>query len=285
MNANSPQKTPAIKQWLAEATAMLSDAGIKSARLDSELILAHTLNRPRTFLHAHPGEPLTDRQNEIASARLELRQDHVPVAYIVGHKHFFGRSFYITTATLVPRPESEDMISLLLMLMGNNLTLLPDTSTKRLVDVGTGSGNLGITAKLEMPELDVTLVDESKHALEVAKKNADALKADVRIVQSNLLDNYPFKADYVLANLPYVDRTWERSPELNHEPPSALFADQGGLALIYRLLEQARYKLQNHGILIIEADPTQHKSIIEKAQTNRLSLINTLNYQLAFSLD
>jgi release factor glutamine methyltransferase len=285
MNANLPPKTPAnalaVSDWLAEATRQLVFANIPSARLDAELLLAHTLRRPRTWLHGHGDETLSERHREIANARLDLRLDRVPVAYIIGHKEFYGRMFKVTTATLIPRPESESLITLVKEAVPNNKTLLPDAPLK-LVDVGTGSGILGITAKLEHPELDVTLIDTSRHALNVTQDNAQALKAEVTILQSNLLAKYPFVADIIVANLPYVNPEWERSPETNHEPADALFATNNGLSLIFELLIQTKEKLTRGGKLILEADPTQHQAIIKEASKYGLVLVTSDGYGLLF---
>jgi release factor glutamine methyltransferase len=265
MNANSLPQALAINDWLADATRQLVFAEIPSARLDGELILAHTLRKNRSYLHAHPEETLTDRSIEIANARLSLRLERVPVAYIIGHKEFYGHQFSVTTATLIPRPESESLIELLKQVVPRNISLLKEKPL-RLVDVGTGSGSLGITAKLLYPELAVTLSDVSRHALKIAEKNAADLHAAVHILQSNLLADYPFTADIIIANLPYVDAEWERSPETDHEPASALFAANHGKALIYELLVQTKDKLINGGSLILEADPVQHADIITEAK-------------------
>lgn len=270
MNENSPQQTPAINSWLHDATLELVGAGISSAKLDAELILAHTIGKPRTYLHAHDDEPLTDRQREIANARLRLRVERTPLAYIIGHKEFYGHRFKVTPSTLIPRPESEAMIDLLIE--ADRQTSLPLSAPRRLVDVGTGSGCLGISAKLALPELDVTLIDVSRHALTVAEYNARALHADVTLLQSNLLSSYPFTAHYILANLPYVDRQWERSPETKYEPELALFADRDGLALIDKLLADAPARLSAGGHVFIEADQRQHDAIVATAKTHGLRL-------------
>lgn len=265
MNENSLPQAPAISDWLADATRQLAGISITSARLDSELILAHTLRETRSHLHAHPEEILTERTVEIASARLALRLERVPVAYIIGHKEFYGHQFAVSTATLIPRPESETLIELLKQVVPRNVALLKENPL-RLVDVGTGSGNLGITAKILYPELNVTLTDISRHALKVADKNARNHAVDVSILYSNLLAEYPFTADIIIANLPYVDPEWERSPETDHEPDSALFAANHGKALIYELLVQTKEKLASGGSLLIEADPEQHGDIIAEAK-------------------
>jgi release factor glutamine methyltransferase len=266
---------PAINHWLETATQELKTAGIPSARLDAEIILAHTLRKPRTFLHAHSDDSLDPRQCEIADARLQLRIDRTPIAYIVGHKEFYGRQFKVTPSTLIPRPESEAIIHLL----KKYSTTVAD---KKLVDVGTGSGCLGITAKLEIPEFTVTLTDISRHALHVAEMNAAYHKATVSLIHGDLLARYPFSADIILANLPYVDEAWERSPETNHEPPEALFASAGGLHLINRLLYETKTQLADNGLIIIEADPRQHETITETAKKVGLKLLEAEGFIQVF---
>jgi release factor glutamine methyltransferase len=270
-----------IKDWLDDATRQLSSAEIPSARLDAELLLAHTVRKPRTWLHGHNDEPLEARQLEIARARLDLRLDRVPVAYIIGHKEFYGHTFKVTTATLIPRPESEALIELLDEAVPKNERLIAERPL-RFVDVGTGSGSLGITAKLQYPELDVMLTDVSRHALNVAEENARALQADVELIQSDLLTSYPFVADIIVANLPYVDIEWQRSPETDHEPASALFAANHGLALIFDLIVQTKEKLAIGGKLILEADPEQHPAIKKEAAKYGLVLHQERDYGLLF---
>ena len=139
-----------------------------------------TLRKDRTYLHAHQKEEIDPRRFDIAEARLQLRLEHIPLAYILGYKEFYGRQFKVSPSVLVPRPESEDMISLFLTLTND------DNSPKTLIDVGTGSGILGITAKLEKPSLRVILSDVNELALDIAAKNANNLNADVTIQQQSL---------------------------------------------------------------------------------------------------
>lgn len=260
-------ETSSISSWLRATTEQLQNAGVSSARLDAELILSHTLRKSKTWLHAHSEDTLDRRHRDIADARIDLRLDRVPVAYIIGHKEFYGRRFDVTTATLIPRPESEFIIE--------QLETLPLRPGAHLVDVGTGSGCLGITAKLEYPELNVTLVDIDPHALTVAKRNAKKLGADILILRSNLLADYPYPPDIIIANLPYVDRDWERSPETEHEPSIALFADDNGLLLIKQLIDQAVLKLNPGGILILESDRRQHHIVTTYAEQKSFILTNS----------
>lgn len=248
-----------ISNWLREATKDLKQHDIDSARLDAEIILAHTLRKSRTWLHAHTDEEIEPRFRDIADARIDLRRDRVPIAYIVGHKEFYGRRFTVSPQVLIPRPESEELIAALKDITPPLLGLSP--SQKRLVDIGTGSGVLGITAKLELPELDVTLSDIDRGALLVAKKNAAMHDAHVTFVESNLLQRLYRPIDIILANLPYVSHSWELAPELAHEPEKALFADDNGHALINRLIVQSADRLAANGYLILEADPRQLSTI------------------------
>ncbi len=285
---------PAIKDWVISATKQLSVAKIISARLDAEIILADILKKDRTYLHAHPDRILDDQQLNDANGYITKRLNRIPIAYITGYKEFYGRNFAVTPATLIPRPESEDIITILkdILLPANPSTMLSTsgvipisyfpTPNPRLVDIGTGSGCLGITAKLELPNLNVTLTDISTEALEIATRNAKNLTADVTILQSDLLKEYEAKPDFIIANLPYVDKLWERSPETNYEPALALFADNNGKALIEKLIIEASKKIHNKGYLIIEADPEQHQDLINYAQRHSFTIDQQINYILVF---
>lgn len=275
MNAKLSPKTPAIKDWLALTAVKLSDAGIPSANLDAEIILSFTLKKDRTYLHAHPEQIISSLTLKSVNNLLDERLKRVPIAYLTGKKEFYGRQFTVTPDTLIPRPESEDVITI--------LHQLKPSGKLSLIDVGTGSGCLGITAKLEFPSLSVTLADISSEALKVAKSNADRLSADVKMLQSDLLQCYADEPDIIVANLPYVDKDWERSPETGHEPKMALFADNHGLSIIETLIAQAKDKLANNGCIVLEADPAQHQAIIEFAAEQSFKLQKQLNYILAFS--
>ena len=253
-----------ISTWLKHAAEHLKNAGITSAQLDAELLLANTLRKNRTYLHAHLDKEIDPRRIDIAEARLSLRLDRVPLAYILGKKEFYGREFDASPSVLVPRPESEEMINMLLKLAPQ------DNQPRTLIDVGTGSGCLGITAALELPDnWHVVLSDISSKALSVAEKNAKKLGANVFIQKQSLLLGQFEKLDCILANLPYVDKSWKNaSPELRHEPSEALYAGEGGLKLIRELIQQAPKHLADQGLLLIEADEEQHQTIIAFGRQN-----------------
>lgn len=271
-----------IAEFLREVERRFSHADIPSPRLDAEVLLSHALGVDRTWLHAHGDKPLQEDFLQTVHELLGRRLNREPIAYIIGAKEFYGREFIVTPDVLIPRPESETMIDILKSL--HSSILAKNTRSKEqifLIDVGTGSGCLGITAKLEIPELDVTLSDVSPAALAVAQKNAERLQADVRVTESSLLSSLQRPASsvhFILANLPYVDRSWERSPETDHEPALALFAGDGGLELILRLIDQARTVLAPGGYLLLEADPEQHEAIVAHGQQRGLRLETVRDY-------
>lgn len=278
MNANWQPQMPVIKDWLDLAAKKLADANIPTNKLDAELILAYCLGKNRTFLHAHPELKIEETTLKTADNMLLSRLKRMPIAYLTGIKEFYGRQFKVNKDTLIPRPESEMIIESL-----KEITAIdgPHKNLK-LIDVGTGSGCLGITAKLELPFLDVTLIDISSKALNIAKENANSLSTYVSTVQSDLLAAYNDTVDIIIANLPYVDKSWDRSPETEYEPGLALFADDYGMELIKKLVIQSTDKLQKQGYLIIEADPDQHNNIITFAKQNHFEVLSIKDYIVSF---
>lgn len=213
----------------------------------------------------------------------------LPKAYRNGFKDFYGRDFLVTPDVLIPRPETEQIIDLLLTLAGK--PYLPGMKAPKrvlperpiIVDVGTGSGCIAITTKLELKDAKVIGVDIEEGALKIAEKNAQKFGADVALIKSNLLENIKEKPDVVIANLPYVDENWSwlDKKTLSAEPSSALYAKDGGLELIKRLIaELAKLKTEH---ILLESDPCQHRDIIEFAEKNGLHLNETRGFILYFS--
>lgn len=266
-----------VDAWLAAAAAQLRTAGIASSRLDSELLLSHVLQRPRHWLHAHGDSTLLHEQQVQAEQLLARRLRHEPLAYLVGHKEFYGRDFVVSPAVLVPRPETEQMITLLLQLI--------QPTQRTIADIGTGSGILAITAQLELSQCQVDAYDISLEALAIAQHNSKQHGAtSVHFIQSDLLAAAQQRYDVILANLPYVNPAWQRDDrETAHEPALALFAKDDGLALISTLLAQTEQWLAPSGLLILEADPCQHSRIIARAAAHQLTYMRSEGYALAFT--
>lgn len=236
------------------------------SRLDAELILANSLGKDRVFLHAHPEFELSEDVEKRADADCLRRKKHEPLAYILGYKDFYGRKFMVTPDVLIPRPETEAIIN-----------LAKELKTQKILDVGTGSGCIAITLKLELPDSDVVALDISPKALKIAEQNAAKLGAKIAFRESDLLEKVQGEYDLIVANLPYVDKKWDwLSPELTFEPEQALFAEDSGLYDIKRLISQVEQRLTNDGAVILESDLSQHEAIREYVEQNtNLSFVKT----------
>lgn len=207
---------------------------------------------------------------------------------------FYGREFLVTSDVLIPRPETEAAVDMVLSLAGKSylpgVSVPPSVLPRRpkILDVGTGSGCIAVTLKLELPEALVLACDVSEKALLVARENAEKFgvcggKTGVEFKKSDLLcaygkcDKNEPDFDVIVANLPYVDRNWEWISGLENEPEIALFAKDGGLAVIFRLLRQVRNRTR---YLIIEADPCQHDRIKEEIKKYKYEIIKINGYQI-----
>lgn len=209
-------------------------------------------------------------------------------AYQDGYQDFYGRDFIVTPDVLIPRPETEQIIDVVLNLAGKpylpgvkpSQRVLP--KNPKIVDVGTGSGCIAITIKKELPEAEVTAVDVSKPAIKIAQKNAEKLGVHISIIISNLLEKVKFTPNLVVANLPYVDKNWDwlDRAALNQEPEIALFADDEGLSLIKKLIDQAAEKGIKY--LVLEADPCQHAKIKQYAKLKNYQLLEIRGFILSF---
>ena len=219
-----------------------------------------------------------------------MSEDSFPKAYKDGFKEFFGREFKVSPDVLIPRPETETMVEMVLSLAGKSYlpgVKVPESVLSKhpkILDVGTGSGCVAISLKLEIPEAEVYALDISKPALKVAEENAKRLKAKVNFFESDLLSNVPKDEtfDVIVANLPYVDKTWPWIKSIEHEPEVALYAGDGGLELILKLLKQVQDRTK---YLILEADPVQHDRIRIESQENQFKVLKTNNYQILLACD
>lgn len=243
-----------IQTFLTQSTKALQAAGIKTARLDCLVLAQHVLQKDKAWLLAHLECDLSPTQQHDLRMLVKKRAQRYPLAYLTGHKEFYGRDFFVTPDVLIPRPETEALVEF-------TKRLNPTT----ILDVGTGSGNIAITLALET-NAQVIASDVSKKALAIAQKNASNLGSKVVFVESNLLANIKGQFSCIVANLPYVGRSWQRSPETIAEPRLALFADNDGLELINNLIAQAPAHLIPGGHLLLEANPKQHINIQKIAQ-------------------
>lgn len=204
----------------------------------ARLLLQHVLDKSFTQLTLSMPDALTEQQQQRFIALVEQHIAGKPVQYLIGTEEFYGRDFIVNEAVLIPRPETEELVL-------EALKRIPKLFTNdaiKLADIGTGSGAIAISMKKEMPALQVTATDLSEAALVVAQQNARNLKADIQFLQGDLtepLEKASF--DVVLSNPPYIaveDAEIMEDIVLEHEPHSALFAEEEGLQLYRKLSEQ-----------------------------------------------
>lgn len=268
----------------------------KLDRLDTELLLAYILGTDRSYIKSHPKRRLTLREQLRFLYVVWLRRHNTPIAYITGHKEFFGLDFEVNKHTLVPRPETE----LLVELVQKQVTNIKDTNTV-LIDIGTGSGCIPVSLSVILSNAKDPLVqptsdnerdpsvatltqddkvkilasDISKQALKIASRNAKKHNADIRFKRGNLLKPWSHEIMkqwghvIVTANLPYItEQQWEQEASIKKEPKSALVADEHGLALYRELLEQLLdLNIQSAITLYFEIDPDQAPHIAPLVDT------------------
>lgn len=249
-----------IAEILLIAKQKLMNHGIKSWNLDSELIVSHVLNLSRLELITKDEDFVTKEQQNLIDELISRRISDEPLAYLLNKKEFYGRDFYVDNSVLVPRIETESII----------FNLPRDNRPKKVLDIGTGSGCIAITIKLEKPDYIVDALDISENALKTAELNAKNLSANVHFFHSNLLSNVKDKYDLIIANLPYVDDSWNIDLNtLSYEPSSALFAKREGLDLIYKLLDEVDKIANQNALLYLESDETQIPKIIEYTKNKK----------------
>lgn len=267
-----------VGEWLKKTEQKFKKVGITSPKLDAEIILSDILKKNRAWLIAHAEHIFQGWSLEKAEMWCSRREKHEPLAYIRGFKEFYGRDFLVSKSVLIPRPESEALVDL--------AKSCPLESGDSILDVGTGSGILGITLKLELPEIEATLLDVSKNALKIAEKNARKLGAEVSFEEKNILklekntelSHAPYKL--IIANLPYVDEHWQRSRSVDFEPDVALFSPQRGLWHYINFLGAAPHFLAKNGFVVIEADPRQQDELLHYAERLNFKLVSKDNFAL-----
>ncbi len=274
-----------IRDLIIVATSRLKSARIPEPRLEAESLLAHLLKRDLAWMLAHADALVSKERAKTYAALISKRTRHVPFAQIVGEKGFYGRVFNVTKDVLIPRPETELLIEAVLSavaasgmppripvgMRGGVTGAAAETAT--ILDVGTGSGAIGLTLAAELPKTRAILCDISAKALSVAKQNARRMKLTRRISfkKIDILKNrsLDFTRDdkrniILVANLPYLPlATWQAAqPEVRaHEPKLALVSGKDGLdhyrALFKNLVRWKRLP----ALLALEAEPGQFEEL------------------------
>lgn len=281
-----------IRDWLK--TARYEVEG-----LDAELILLEALRRvrkekfllDRSELVKRSEDELGSTELKIAENLLKQRKSGLALAYILGYKEFYGRKFKVNKNVLIPRPETEEVLEVVLTRVQKICSERDLAKRVKVVDVGTGSGCIACSVALENAHTEVLGMDISAEALAVAKQNAEELGVEVEFRQSDLIEQCEALPDIIVANLPYVDKNWSWNLDLDFEPRLALYAEDKGLALIKLLLDEIKEKWYNEMMatksrifVILEADTCQHEAIIKYAKSNKYKFLKTRGFSLELEL-
>lgn len=220
-----------------------------TARLDSEVLVAHALNYSRTQLYTWSDKLLTDDEFHHINKLVNRRANGEPVAYIIGHQEFWSLDFKVTPDTLIPRPETEHLVEI-------SLKNLPADKCYRIADLGTGSGAIAISIAKECAHCQLVAVDESEAALKVAIENAKSQGvSNIVFKQSNWFNSLDGELfDLIVSNPPYIEEQDKHLLEgdVASEPISALASGSDGLDDIRQIIRQAKNYLKSNAVLILE---------------------------------
>ena len=250
-----------IRETLRQAAARISETGSHEAALEAELLLMHATGLDRAHIYQRLEDGLAPVQEEAFQAYVQRRLAHEPVPYITGHKEFFALDFEVTPAALIPRPESEMLVELVLLFAQER------GEATTIADIGTGSGAIAVSLAHALPRSRVIATDVTAEALDLARRNAErhgvADRIDFRL--GDVLTPVDGQVDVIVTNLPYVrtDEWRALPPELaEHEPRVAFDGGPDGLTLIRRLFRDAPSRLRPGGALFAEISYEQGDAVL-----------------------
>ena len=268
-----------VRQVSAQVAATLKQQGIPDSSLEAEVLVRHSLNWDRAQFYASLSESLKPATVDRVQAVTNRRLSGEPLAYITGHREFYGLALSVNPAVLIPRQETE-------MIVGAALayTSALHRNPITIADVGTGSGAIALALAASLSNARVFAIDLSSDALTVAERNRreHGLVDRVCLLQGDLLAPLQHSVDVIVSNPPYIasDLIAGLSPEVRHEPRQALDGGKDGMEMIRRLLRQAPYKTNAGGCVLIEISPEQsdaaRKTAREQFPRADISVLNDL---------
>jgi len=236
----------------------LKKSHIDSAEIDALILLEFVTKKSREFLLANPEFELSEKQIIKLNNLVGRRKSHEPIAYITGHKEFFGLDFFVSPDVLIPRPETEQLVEA-------TLEFIVARKEVNILDVGTGCGNI-IISLAKNANADYSASDISKEVLDVARKNAEKHQVKINFIQSNLFENIHKNFDVIIANLPYVPADNSVGKGIKYEPQTAIFAEDNGTAIIKEFLNDAQKYIKKDGLILVELDPRNANFLKDFAQ-------------------
>ena len=245
------------QQLFNELIRSFAELGVDSPQAEARMVFEAIFERDFKYLsleNFQVSEAVTDKISQI----IERRKKHEPIQYILGKAPFYNYELIVNENVLIPRAETEIMVEYIIKNIPENGTLL---------DIGCGSGTIGVTCAYERSDIQVTAVDISPEALKIAKLNAENYQLkNINFFESNLFSNVDSKFDFIAANLPYIPyNEYLECPSevINFEPEIALTTENDGLKLIYQTAEQCSNYLNNNGVIIFENGYNQAAKIVE----------------------
>jgi release factor glutamine methyltransferase len=231
---------------IAQTLAHLQVQGLD--RLDAQLLTLHVLKQPahhRAWLLAHDTDEMSSQALQVLDALSARRLQGEPLAYLTGHKEFYGLDLCVDKRVLVPRPDTETLVDW-------TLEVLSPLDAATVIDLGTGSGAIALALKANRPDLRVSALDTSENALTVARANAERLKLDVAFLQGAWLSRVQGHFNAIVSNPPYIAAQDEHLAALTHEPLQALASGDDGLDDLRQIIKAAPAHLENGGWLLLE---------------------------------
>lgn len=230
---------------LSGASSFLEAAGKEGYAIEYLFLARKNWDKTQWLLHMRE-EILAEEELLIEKDMADLMKN-IPPQYLLGYEYFFEHRFKVTKDTLIPRPETEELVALCLS--------MNDQQGKKVVDIGTGTGAIAVSLKLNRPKWQVTAVDISKEALTVAEENAESLQTEIVFKQSDVLSAITEKQDIIISNPPYIsEEEWDLMDESvrTYEPKTALFAENKGLAIYQKIALESRSILTPEGMIFLE---------------------------------
>lgn len=271
-----------LRILLQKSILELKNVGIKSAEIDAKLLLAEATFKNDVFIFSHPEYLITNSQYSRFRRHIRKRKTGEPIAYILGHKEFFGNDFIVNKNVLIPRPETEWLVESSIKYL---VSSIKQDNRINILDMGTGSGCIIISLVKELITKNYQLstnfygAEISKKAIAVAKKNSKVHKVEkyIKFYNSDLFSNRFLnkKFDLITANLPYVPRhqnyesrimNYGIKEGISFEPQSAIFADDNGMAIVKRFLTEVKSRITQDGLILLELDCRNAKSVLEFAK-------------------
>ena len=275
---NMEKSEKQLKLLLDKSILYLEKNSIDESKLIAEIIFSHVLNVDRMMLFTKYRDEIEDEKIEkIRYFIQKIGREKFPVQYLLNEQEFYGRKFYVDKGVLIPRQDTEVLVEKMIEILKNNILKNKNLEKNlkihpKILDIGVGSGIIGITAALEVENSYVLGVDISEKALNTAEKNKELLKvSNIKFLKSDLFENIEFNQfDMIVSNPPYISLNEAgimSDDTLLHEPSEALFAENDGLYFYYEICQKALDYLADFGYLLFEIGYKQGKNVA-KIMTN-----------------